>query len=231
MSNLSREAVGRAAIDLADAEGIEAVSMRKVAARMGVGTMSLYHYVRTKEDLFSLMGNAIMGEFLVPPEEMPDDWRGGLRAIALRTKAAFDRHPWMLLGMLQGEEGPPGENVMRHGNQTFGTLAAFDLPPAERLHLTGTVDEYVMGHVFRKQVERIEQEQQEHFGDDMKTWFEDVIASGEFPHFRALFGERDPTADDAFAFFQEMDAIDRFEQGLDLVLDGIGVALARHGAA
>ena len=227
MSTLSRDAIAAAAIELADAEGLDAVSMRRVATALGVGTMSLYHYVRTKDELLALMGDAIMGEFLIPEAAIAADWRGAIREIALRTKASYDRHPWMLLGMLQGRGGvTPGINLMRHADQSIGAFAGLGLSPRDRLHLTGAVDEYVMGYVSREAAEAIEQEQ-DAFGPQMAEWFEDLLASGDYPHFNGLFGDRSPTADEMRRFYEEVQAEDRFEPGLDLMLDGIAVFIER----
>lgn len=228
MSTLSREAIAAAAIALADAEGLEAVSMRRVGGALGVGTMSLYHYVRTKAELLSLMGDAIAGEFLVPADAMPADWRGGLRAIALRTKASFDRHPWMLLGMMHTWEGVPGENLLRHADQTVGTLAGLGLGPAERMHLTGAVDEYVMGFAFRERMDRMQSEPPDAV---MQEWFAATLASGDYPNFRDMFGPEEPTAASLVRFHAEARELDRFGDGLELVLDGIEVHLARRPAA
>ena len=89
----TREEIAATALRIADAEGIDAVSMRRVAAELGAGTMTLYHYVRTKDDLLALVSDAVVGENIVPAHELPDDWREALSAIARRTsglsKGAF----------------------------------------------------------------------------------------------------------------------------------------------
>ena len=86
----TREQIAATALAIADAEGFEAVSMRRVAAELGAGTMTLYHYVRTKDDLLALMDDAIMGEVLVPDGELPRHWRercARSRALARRVRA------------------------------------------------------------------------------------------------------------------------------------------------
>ena len=89
-ARLGRDDIARAALAIADREGFAAVSMRRLAREVGVGTMSLYHYLRTKDDLLELMDDAVMGELLVPAEELPDDWREALTAIAETTLANID---------------------------------------------------------------------------------------------------------------------------------------------
>src|SRR5688572_1235709 len=92
---LNRQQIVRAAIEIADAEGFEAVTMRRIASDLGVGTMSLYWHVPNKENLLELMRDELIGEV-----EMPDpptgDWRADLRQIAYQTRANLKRHPWML---------------------------------------------------------------------------------------------------------------------------------------
>src|SRR6185436_15098966 len=82
----TREQIARTALAIADAEGFEAVSMRRVASELGAGTMTLYHYVRNKDELIELMDDAMMSELIVPDDEMPSDWREALTAIARRSR-------------------------------------------------------------------------------------------------------------------------------------------------
>ena len=73
--SLSRSQIAGAALAIADAEGFEQVTMRRVAARLRAGTMTLYHYVRTKDDLVALMDDALMAQVLVPSAELSKGWR------------------------------------------------------------------------------------------------------------------------------------------------------------
>ena len=111
-SFLSRETIAATAIAIADKEGFASVSMRRIALELGVGTMSLYYYVKTKADLIAAMDDALMGEILLP--SVPENWRKALTEIALRTRAVFLRHAWALSSMLTA---PPGINAMRHMEQ------------------------------------------------------------------------------------------------------------------
>src|SRR5262245_32195265 len=90
---LSREQIVRAAIEIADAEGIEALSMRRVAAKLRAGTMSLYWHVPSKDDLLDLVRDAIMGEVKLPSTPS-GGWRADLRLVAYQTRAELLRHPW-----------------------------------------------------------------------------------------------------------------------------------------
>src|ERR1700754_4378668 len=91
----TRERIAEAALRIADAEGFEAVTMRRVAAELGAGTMTLYHYVRNKDELAALMDDAVMGELLIGEDELAEGWRDALAQIARRSYGAFQRHPWV----------------------------------------------------------------------------------------------------------------------------------------
>jgi AcrR family transcriptional regulator len=118
-----------------------------VAAAVGAGTMTLYHYVRTKDELVALMDDAIMGELLVPDGELPADWRDALTLIARRTRDSFARHPWILEAMVEAQVGP---NAIRHVEQSVAAVAALDLDDPTRVELTSLVDDYVFGYSMRR---------------------------------------------------------------------------------
>src|SRR5215813_14334865 len=80
----TREQIASTALAIADAEGFAAVSMRRIAGELGSGTMTLYYYVRTKDELIALMDDAIMGELIIPEDELPEGWREGLAELARR---------------------------------------------------------------------------------------------------------------------------------------------------
>lgn len=93
--DLSVDRIVRAAIEVADAEGLAALSMRRVAERLGVGTMSLYTYVPGKPELLDVMLDTVYGE-TARPEEVPGGWRARLELIARENWALYLRHPWLL---------------------------------------------------------------------------------------------------------------------------------------
>src|SRR5215510_13656323 len=100
---LTREKIALVALAIADKEGFEGVSMRRVAQELKVGTMSLYYYVKGKDDLIAAMDDALMSEILLP--SIPKDWRRAMIEIAKRTRAVFMHYPWALVAMLSP---PPG---------------------------------------------------------------------------------------------------------------------------
>src|SRR5262249_27435090 len=133
----SRESIAQAAIEIADAEGFEALSMRRVAKELDAGTMTLYHYVATKDELLALVDDAIMGEIVVPDDELPAGWRDGMREIAHRTKNAFVAHPWTI-DMPDSSDGGP--NSVRHFEQSLAVMAKTNLQRDECLELILLLD-------------------------------------------------------------------------------------------
>ena len=212
----TREQIAAAALAVADSEGIEAVSMRRVAQELGAGTMTLYHYVRTKSDLLDLMDDTIMGEVIVPDDDLSSDWREALTAIATRSHDAFLRHPWALEG-LRGARGGP--NGMLHFEQTLAAVSALDLPFDEKLEVALIVDDYVFGYVLRAG-------QSEHgiIDEDARQaaceYLATLIATGDYPHTARMLGDLDVAA----ALELMMDAFrkpDRFAHGLEALMDGL----------
>jgi AcrR family transcriptional regulator len=225
----TREKIAAAALAIADAEGFEAVSMRRVAAELGAGTMTLYHYVRNKDELLSLMDDAIMAELLVPDGELPDHWRDALLEIAHRTRAAFKRHRWAI-DALRGVKGGP--NGMRHFEQSLAALADTGLDAARQVEVISSLDDYVFGFVIR------EGEMTEHSPSKLDDealaplfeYIESLLQSGDFPHMRKLVGEGDVRES-----WKRMLAVvfddARFERGVARLLDGIALDIERRTRA
>jgi AcrR family transcriptional regulator len=223
----SREDIAGAAIAVADAEGLEAVSMRRVASELGLGTMSLYHYVRSKDELLDLMGDGIMGGQLVDEAELRKGWRAGLTAIARATRANFERHPWIGGAMTPRPSTMPGPNALRHVDQSLAAVDALDVPVPTKMEIIAAVDDYVIGFVLRSQ-RATELEEQVGSEATVADWMETIfvelrrwIESGAYPHLqRALELNRAAGGRDEdlgrMASSQE-----RFDHGLELLLDGV----------
>jgi AcrR family transcriptional regulator len=214
----TRDQIASTALAIADTEGFAAVSMRRIAGELGAGTMTLYYYVRTKDELVALMDDAIMGEVLIPAEEFPTHWYDALTALAERTWDVLMRHPWALQSL---QNAPAGPNAMRHFEQSLATLAGTDLAAPAKFAVLSIVDDYVHGNVLRAAEFReaaaapVDDETIEaaiRFGAAQ-------FATGEFPHTQALFAGKDPRE-----VFPEllggMSERDRFRQGLAMLLSG-----------
>lgn len=225
----TREQLAAAALAIADAEGFDAVSMRRVAAELGAGTMTLYHYVRNKDDLLALMDDAIMGELLVPDGELPSDWRAALTEIAVRTRAAFRRHPWSFEALRETEGGGP--NGMRHLEQSVAAVSGLDLDAREQLEIVSMVDDYVFGYVMREnEALGMAGDVGEELLPDLRGFFEAQLATGDYPHIERLLG--DQGVDEIWRVFTELTLDDdRFERGLRRLLDGIELDLERRRAS
>ena len=125
-TSLSREAIVAAAVAIADAEGLDAVSIRRVAADLHARAMSLYTYIERKEDLLDLMADEVAAETLVPGE-LPADWREATLAIARRERQTTLRHPWLVdLVTRRSALGRVGPNMLRHSEQSIAALAGLD---------------------------------------------------------------------------------------------------------
>lgn len=202
--------------------------MRGIAAKLGAGTMTLYHYVRTKDDLVALMDDALMGEILVPDGDLPKDWRAALTLIARRTRAVFVRHPWALLSM---RGALPGPNGMRHFEQCLAALSATALDRPGKLALLALVDDFVFGHVLRAGEARMQRNKAA--GAKQAVAFlhyaSRQIETGKFPETAALFRDVDPSdASDLVTGIGRDE--ERFESGLKSLLDGAAVRMRARGS-
>jgi AcrR family transcriptional regulator len=215
----SRERIAAAALEIADAEGIEAVSMRNVAARLGAGTMTLYNYVETKDELFALMDDALMAEAVVPDGELPADWREATATIARRTWAVLTRHPWAITL----RQGPAlGPNAMYHFEQSLAALSGTGLGLAARFDVLATVDAYVFGSALKAAEFRGSAETHRADVEAIIAYGMQQLGTGRFPHTSALLGGRDPRVDDIGGPPTDPAGIAaQFERGLQAVLDGV----------
>ncbi|GAB3612314.1 TetR/AcrR family transcriptional regulator C-terminal domain-containing protein [Humibacter ginsengisoli] len=138
---LSIERIVDAAIEIADAEGLGAVSMARVASALGFTTMSLYRYVTSKDDLLLLMQDAVADIELPEPPE--DDWRAGLRQWTYANLEAFTRHPWYSRIPVSGTPMTP--NVMRLIDTALRALRSAPLRDEEKMACVLLLASYVRG--------------------------------------------------------------------------------------
>jgi AcrR family transcriptional regulator len=223
----SREQIAAAALAIADADGFDAVTMRRIAGALGAGTMSLYRYIATRADLLALIDDALLGESLVPGE-LPADWRQAVAMIARQSRQTFLRHPWatqVLQGKAAAEPADQaGPNAMRHFEQSLAALAAAPLSSTEKLDLLAIVDDYVIGHVVRaaELTGRSRAEAQDAAGADaLRQFIDGQLATGGFPHLAAL--AHGPAAA-ALRSREQLDA--RFERGLSILVEGLAAEAA-----
>jgi AcrR family transcriptional regulator len=207
----TREAIVATAAGLADTHGLDAVSIRKVAAALKTRPMDLYRYFDRKDELIDLMvDEAAAGAVL---DELPHDWRDALSAIARALRAVCLAHPWMVTAA--GRQALLGPNVMRHVEQSLEATAALGLDPAKRLAIWRAVDSYTMGHA---QIRPGQDHSEGNPAPDpgraaaAEAYLQDLAGSGNFPNFAAL-GAADLLHND----YDEL----TFETGLGWLLTGI----------
>jgi len=211
---LRREDIVSAAIALADAEGLGAITIRRLAADLSVRPMSVYSYagISSKEELFDLMVDEVCAELLLA--DVPPDWRDGLRMIAVRIRESLLRHPWWV--ELIGHNVLLGPNGTRHREQTLAAVAGLDLDPATKFSIILAVETYVVGQATYAMDEqgspRIPGRSAEQWHDSLRHYQANLVASGEFPHLAAFGPAVQSSAGDRER---------TFTLGLDWLLHGI----------
>lgn len=201
---LTRERVLSAAIALADGQGVDALSMRTLAQELGVEAMSLYHWVRAKDELLSAMVDAVVSQIELPAP--PTEWRSALRAIALSAYAVLSRHRWACRLMLRSANVPAR---LRYMESILGTLRRAGFPIAQTDLAYHALDSHIVGFTMWQESFTFRSR------EEMEKLATDFIASlpeGALPHVvehaeHHLRGKRRPGTD--------------FEFGLDLILDGL----------
>ena len=194
----------RAGVEHADAQGLAALSMRKLAQRLGVEAMSLYNHVAHKEDLLDGMVEEVVGEMDVPRVGAP--WKDEMRRRALSAHAVLRRHPWAsLLIVSRLNVGP---TMLRYIDATLGCLveAGFSLELAD--HAQNAIDSHVHGftlHELEFPLERGE------YAEAARGFLPNLPAE-RYPYMRAL-------AEKVIA--GEYDGVNRLELGLGVLLDGL----------
>jgi AcrR family transcriptional regulator len=225
---LSRAVIVREAVALLDAEGMEALSMRKLGARLRAGATSLYRHVATKDELMELAVDEIFGEIVVPdpPDAAGDDWaadgsdwRAGVVAAAESFRATTLRHPWLAAVLGQAGLAYLGPNLVAFSDRLAALFASAGF--AEPNCAIDTILSYVIG-----------------MGTTEAAWLTAVARSGETE--TAFFARLRPAAQRATAGHEhvasayEDEHIDpsevrdtKFAYGLDVILDGLTARLPR----
>jgi len=223
---LTREEIAAMALAVADADGLDAVSIRRVASELGVGTMTLYYYVPTKDELQALMNDTMRGELVVPDGELPSDWRAALGLIAHRSREAFRRHPWAI----EGPAGARGPNAMRHFEQSLAAVDRLQVDFPTKFEIITMVDEYVFGFVLRErqtELERLQEGGSDHWVQAMAGYIDAQLATDSFPHIEQIIG-----GEGARPAIERLVALggdeQRFKRGLGRLLDGIALDLERR---
>jgi AcrR family transcriptional regulator len=138
---LSRERVLRAAIGLADASGIEALTMRRLAKELGVEAMTLYYYVANKDEILTGITDLVVGEFELPPGDV--DWKQGLRLTAISAHRVLLRHGWAANLMLSGSDARPAR--LHHMEAILDSLRSAGFSAEMTHHAYHALESHIMG--------------------------------------------------------------------------------------
>jgi AcrR family transcriptional regulator len=203
---LTRDAVLGAAVRVADAGGVGAVSMRTVARELGVEAMSLYHHVEGKEAILDGIVDLVFDEIDLPATGQ--DWRSALRDRALSARAVLLRHSWAL-GMLDSRAAP-GPATLRHHDAVIGVLrgGGFDLAGAASAF--SLLDSYVYGFVLQER--SLPFTSTEELGD-VAGGIRAAIPADAYPHLTAMIADH--------ALQPGYDHAGEFAVGLGLLLDAL----------
>jgi AcrR family transcriptional regulator len=203
---LNRQRALQAAVELADNEGIEALSMRKLASRLGVVPMALYRHVVNKEDLLDGMVEAVYSELDVPTGM---DWRATMRQRATSMREALRRHPWAVELMETSSPGPANLHYHNAGIACLREQAGLTVRTA--IDAYNLMDSFTYGFALQE-----------------KTLPSDIAAAAETR--RQDLTTADPSLASRFPYLIEVveelgtsgyDYTGQFERGLGLILDGI----------
>ncbi|MGW9395672.1 TetR/AcrR family transcriptional regulator [Streptomyces sp. NPDC055642] len=217
---LTLDRVVETAIEVADRDGIGALSMRRIATELGTGTMSLYRYVPGKGELLDLMLDRVQRPSENPADLGDGSWRAALEALGRAALALYRRHPWLLeVNQSRPVLGPSALDGME---RVLARIKPMGLSDPELLSAIMTVDGYVVGAA-RTQVYQLEAERSSgltdaQFWEAQRPALEKAMNSGRYPVLAGL-------SEDTFG-----SGFDHFEFGLQRILDGLEGFVARRTA-
>ena len=198
----------RAAVALAARDGIESLSMRKLADELGAGAMSLYHYVPNKEQLLDGMVDIVFSEIEPPSTDV--DWKTAMRRRAISTRGALGRHRWAI-GLMEGRTNHGPANLSLH-NAVLGCLRAAGFSLEMTVHAYSVQDAYIYG--FALQERDMSSESADDFAAEAQRQMHEYQAVlAEYPHLVEVVGGH--VASSGYDYATE------FVFGLDLILDGL----------
>ena len=207
---LSQSRVVEAAVKVADAEGIDALTMRRVAETLGNTAMSLYRHVPGKSELLDLMVDAVWGETERTPA---GPWREGLEFFARQMWAMYRAHPWML--QLATSRRMPGPHAMTRQDAAYAVVSELGLSAEEIVAVVTTVIQFVDG-VGRTMADRVQAERET--GVSEEDWW-----SGREELWEHFTPERLPMMTHIWNSGGFERPLDEFEFGLARLLDGLAV--------
>ena len=203
---LTRERVLAAALKLADAGGLEALSMRKLGQALGVEAMAVYYYFANKEQVLDGIVDLVFGEIELPV--VGADWKVAMRQRAISVRDALLRHRWAI-GLMESRTNPGPANLRRH-DAVIGCLRAAGFDMAAVATAYSLLDAYIYGFALTKMNLPFEDT------SDIVELSESMLAPfapGEYQNLADFITEH--------AMQPGYDFADEFEVGLDVILDGL----------
>jgi AcrR family transcriptional regulator len=209
---LSRDRVLLAAVAIADAGGIAALTIRSLAQELGVKPMSVYYYVANKDQILDGIVDIVFGEIELPVTG--GDWRSQMRRRAHSARSVLRRHRWAI-GLMESRT-TPGPATMRHHDVVLGTLLAAGFSQEMTAHAYALIDSYTYGFALQEASLPFE-------GPDTVTDIAEPImerfAADEFPHMVQMATE--------YYLQPGYDFGDEFEFGLDLILGALDASIPK----
>jgi AcrR family transcriptional regulator len=190
--------------------------MRNIARKLEAGATSLYWYVRSKEDIYELMADEVIGEVELP-EHLSGDWRADLRQVAVATRATLSRHSWFSQLGIQPGLGP---KTQRYAQIAGASLTALGFERDVWIQILGALNNYISGFVYRESAWKRLQGQS---GLDDHEW------SARLAGLVQRTAEQDVEVARQTASRLHLHDDSSFEFGLEIFLDGMAVQLARLG--
>ena len=207
---LSRDRVFTAAAKIADVDGLGALTMRSLAQELGVKPMSLYYYVRNKEEILDGIVDWVFAEIALP--KVGRDWRAEVTRRAVSARAALARHPWALA--LMETRTNPGPATLRHHDAMLGTLRAGGFSLSMTAHAYALIDAYVYGFALQEASLPFEGAES---AAEVANSIMDGFAGGDYPHLVEFATQH--VLQPGYDFGAQ------FDFGLDLILDGLAAQL------
>ncbi|MEV7206106.1 MULTISPECIES: TetR/AcrR family transcriptional regulator [unclassified Streptomyces] len=218
---LTLERIVEVAVEVADRDGLGAVSMRRIATELGTGTMSLYRYVPGKGELLDLMLDRVQRPSQDPADLGDGDWRSALQALGHATLALYRRHTWLL----EVNQSRPilGPSALDGMEKVLSRIKPMGLTDPELISAIVMIDGYVVGaartQVYEREAERSSGLTDAEFWRAQEPVLVKAMSSGRYPVLSSL-------SEDAFGT-----GFDHFEFGLQRILDGLEVLVASRRAA
>ncbi|MER7668625.1 TetR/AcrR family transcriptional regulator [Kitasatospora sp. NPDC096128] len=210
-TTLTPHRIAEAAVAIADTEGLDAVTMRRLATALGVAPMAAYRYVSGKDELIELMADFVYGQ--LPLDAPADGWRAAMRSLAVHLRAMNLAHPWMVRAATPFALTP---NQLAVPERSFAALAEHGLDADTTMAIFRTIAGYVHGSVATEvALAALRRDRDWSDGDETRAGLAPrmtyLMGTGRYPAYRQYLQQATRKDDPAW----------HFETGLDCVLDGI----------